>query len=221
MRELIAFTGLAWNMKSTIAGVISDNCPEYVRLEQVNKKYLAENPNAKPDELLKHFLDSNAEVILNNDQLITDRWILDYLIYDIMMNPLYLHQIGTIALGGKWVNFWTGETIDLVQNAADKFIESLVDFDQVYLINIETSNEKFIENEFKVVQTNSVTSYLFDNPDKYFYYSRLYNNLVDQIMNRVVSATDKVKRYYHKFTESESPIEFQDKVIGTIYNEII
>ena len=211
-RTLIAFSGLSWNMKSTIVDNLCKENPSIVRLVQTNKKVLEEYPDATPMELLSFFMETNNETIAdpNNKLIITDRSIFDLFIYDTLMTPAKTWQLPHVLhpIDDHDRSIYSNFLKRSYQNVLSKF-------DRVLIVSLETSNQKFIQDVFNQ-QPFSSTAYLFDNPDKYRSYSEQFNIVADRLYyflnDLYVNSKMTYDRMYFKFTETMKPKEFIDLV---------
>lgn len=215
-RTLVQFSGLAWNLKTTIVDDICKCSPRFVRLKQTNKSLQDKAETPSPWDLKYSFIRSNKEILEGSSDVITDRSVIDYDIYDLMMDPKNAHTIFDLRSSRAFY-----------LNAVDRYqydMDFYEKFDRVITVSLQTSNRKFIMSTFKK-QPESSTSYLFDNPDKYNYYSNFFNELSDHIHNKLVIDVNKrhginFRRLFYKFTETDTPEEFIARVRFGVINEI-
>lgn len=215
-RTLIQFSGLAWNLKTTIVDDICKCSPRFVRLKQTNKSHQDKEKTPSPWDLKHYFIKANEEILKGSSDVITDRAIIDYDIYDLMMNPMYAHNLFELRSSNAFY-----------LNAVDRYQRNMnfyENFDRVITVSLQTSNRKFIRSIFNK-QPESSTSYLFDNPDKYSYYSNFFNELSDHLHNKLVIDVNKrhgikFRRLFYKFTETDTPEEFISRVRFGVINEI-
>jgi hypothetical protein len=216
-KTLIAFSGLAWNLKSTIVDKLCSDA-SVIRLIQTNKEYLREHPDATPIELMEHFIDVNRQVIdaPDTEVVITDRSMLDHYIYDTMMNPTRVWQLSHVL---HPIN--NQDRLIYEEFLRDCYRTVLSKFDKVLIVSLETSNQMFISDTFDR-QPYSSTSYLFDNPDKYRTYSEQFNIIADRLYHYLKTLyyadvdTTKYKRLYFKFTEAMEPADFIELVRSNV-----
>lgn len=216
MRTLIAFSGLAWNLKSTIIDRICDQNPSFKRLQQTNKANQDGAKTPVPKELMKIFLEANKELIESKEDqvVISDRALIDYFVYDIMMNPIYSFRQN---------EFLSGEYDEVCQAepaiAAEESMEFFKHFDRILIVSLQNSNLEFIESTFQK-QPYSSTAYIFDNPVKYNFYSNYFNIVADKIFHylkpTMKNHNKKYQRLFFKFNETETADKFINRVCSEL-----
>lgn len=211
------FSGLAWNLKSTITDEIHKHYPNVIRLIQTNKDYLRQNPNATPEELFEQFLKTNQEEViskLKDDSIvITDRSPFDWFIYDLMMSPVHQWELPNLLHPRNDSDVNQYLRINEICNKMLKY------FNSKFVVSLTNQSDHFIKSIFEK-QPYSSTSYLFDNVDKYREYSTIFNTLSNRLFNTIYSVD---KNYHHEsftITETTKPEDFVLTVSNKVYEYI-
>lgn len=217
--RLVAFSGLAWNYKSSICDDLCRRDEKYNRIYQSNKDLQAETGNnyIPPLDLLGHWLRSTTNSYKEDKVNLSDRSPIDFLIYDLMMSP-----------ENQWFQQRLWMDYEFTDNLVkDKLIQSkIIDnyfskFSEILIVSLTNSCYNDICKIFEE-QPYSSTAYLFDNPSKYFYYSRLFNILSHHFWKNLIDLIDPTKiklfRWSYENVLDDHIGDFKFKVVQEVYH---